>query len=311
MHPGDALLVRHLLADRAGGRCIRRVIDPLGGLRIRHILATGRSQSAFRLVTYINAVHRQAALFQRLSRSQPRRNACGSDGRAAVAAIRRRFRPARTSAPTSTCRCSIVQTEGDMVTLRAHLTHQPPSARYRRWEIAGAAHAESPRWVAEVPPPLDMGQGCKDPINSAPHHAVVKAGAARADALGPRRRRRQPQSPAIELADPRCRRSDRARCASATPRAASGCRKSKRRLRRSTDGATTSLRRRPARRTSVSCSATPCRSSHRRWRRLYPTHDAFVKKFTAAVDALERDGYWLKPEADQARKAAADSRVGR
>jgi hypothetical protein len=39
--------------------------------------------------------------------------------------------------------------------------------------------------------------------------------------------------------------------------------------------------------------------------------DAFVKKFTAAVDALERDGYWLKPEADQARKAAADSHVGR
>jgi hypothetical protein len=37
---------------------------------------------------------------------------------------------------------------------------------------------------------------------------------------------------------------------------------------------------------------------------LYPWHDAFVRKFTAAVNALERDGYWLKPEADAARKAA-------
>ena len=27
----------------------------------------------------------------------------------------------------------------------------------------------------EVPPALDMGQGCKMPVNSAPHHAVVKA----------------------------------------------------------------------------------------------------------------------------------------
>ncbi len=44
---------------------------------------------------------------------------------------------------------------------------------------------------------------------------------------------------------------------------------------------------------------------------LYPTHDAFVKKFTAAVDALERDGYLLKPEADQARKAAEQSQIGR
>ena len=26
-----------------------------------------------------------------------------------------------------------------------------------------------------LPPALDMGQGCKDPVNSAPHHAVVKA----------------------------------------------------------------------------------------------------------------------------------------
>jgi hypothetical protein len=50
------------------------------------------------------------------------------------------------------------------------LTHQPPFARYRRWEIAGATHAETPRWVAEVPPPLDMGQACTDPANSAPHH---------------------------------------------------------------------------------------------------------------------------------------------
>jgi hypothetical protein len=43
----------------------------------------------------------------------------------------------------------------------------------------------------------------------------------------------------------------------------------------------------------------------------YPTHDVFVKAFGTAVDALATQGYLLKPEADAARKAAADSNVGR
>ena len=30
-----------------------------------------------------------------------------------------------------------LQTEGDMVALRSHLTRQDPSPRYRRWELAG------------------------------------------------------------------------------------------------------------------------------------------------------------------------------
>ena len=88
-----------------------------------------------------------------------------------------------------------------MVALRAHLTHQDPNAHYRRWEIAGGAHAETPRWVVEVPPALDMGQGCKEPINSAPHHAIVKSGLHALtrwvrDGMTP------PESPAIEIGDP-------------------------------------------------------------------------------------------------------------
>jgi len=44
---------------------------------------------------------------------------------------------------------------------------------------------------------------------------------------------------------------------------------------------------------------------------LYPTHEAFVTKFNKSVDAIEKAGYWLKPEADEARKAAAQSQIGR
>ena len=42
-----------------------------------------------------------------------------------------------------------------------------------------------------------------------------------------------------------------------------------------------------------------------------PTHDAYVKKFDDAADKLVKDGYWLKPEADAALKAAVQSHIGR
>src|SRR5256885_1694483 len=79
--------------------------------------------------------------------------------------------------------------------------HRRPHALYRCWEIGGAAHHESPRWVAEVPPALDMGPGCKDPINSAPHHAVVKA-ALHALTSWVVKGVAPPQSPALALGDP-------------------------------------------------------------------------------------------------------------
>ena len=62
--------------------------------------------------------------------------------------------------------------------------------------------------------------------------------------------------------------------------------------------------------TSTFCSDTPWRSIERRWRSLYPNHDAFVAKFSEAVDRLEQDGYLLKPEADQAKRAARESGIG-
>jgi hypothetical protein len=46
-------------------------------------------------------------------------------------------------------------------------------------------------------------------------------------------------------------------------------------------------------------------------RSLYPNHEAFVDRFVDAVDALERDGYLLAPEAAQARAAARASGIAR
>src|SRR5262249_44023598 len=72
-----------------------------------------------------------------------------------------------------------LQTEGDMVTLRAHLTHQDATPHYRRWEIAGAAHAEAPQWIPLAPPALEIGLGGqrrKAAVACAPDPARVKRG---------------------------------------------------------------------------------------------------------------------------------------
>jgi hypothetical protein len=42
-----------------------------------------------------------------------------------------------------------------------------------------------------------------------------------------------------------------------------------------------------------------------------PTHDAFVRKYGTAVDALVENGYWLPAEAAAAKQAAQESAIGR
>jgi hypothetical protein len=275
------------------------------------MLATGRSQSAFRLVTYINAVHPLTHLFDGYLVHSRGANASGFKAEGLA-------RDAENPTPVGAhIRTGIdvpvldLQTEGDMVALRAHLTHQPPFAQYRRWEIAGAAHAETPRWVAEAPPPLDMGQGCKDPVNSAPHHAVVKAALTALtrwvrDGVAPA------QSPAIELGDP----------ASPDPivrdrfgNAKGGIRLPQVEVPTATvdGGANTS-----AQETAPGAMRNFCFLFGRTKlfdaatvKSLYPTHDAFVKQYDAAVDALVKGGYLLTAEATAAKKAAQDSAIGR
>ena len=307
VHPGDAYSY-DIFSQGTQAVIHPKGIDPLGGLRVRHVIATGRSQSAFRLVTYINAFHPRTHIFNGFLVHSRGANAAGLTAEQ----LGRDPEPIPAGAHIRTdtdVPIFDLQTEGDMVTLRAHLTRQEPNPHYRRWEIAGAAHAESPRWVVEVPPPLEMGQGCKEPINTAPHHAVVKA-ALRALSRWVADGKAPDNSPAIELGD----------AAAADPIARDGYGNAKGGIRLPELEAPTAKI--DGQRNDVAQAAPGSPNfcflfghtvmfDATTLTKLYPAHQAYVTRFTAAVDALERSGYWLAAEANEARKAAEQSRIGR
>ncbi|HEV8487414.1 MAG TPA: alpha/beta hydrolase domain-containing protein [Blastocatellia bacterium] len=279
-------------------------IDPMSGLRARKVLATGRSQSAFRLVTYINAVHPLAHLFDGFfvhSRgSSPAPLSDGADGRVPANAHTR----IDVDVPVL-----CLQTEGDLITLRSHLARQDQSPHFRQWEVAGCAHAETPRWVVEVPPPLDLGPGCKDPVNAAPHHAVVKA-ALHALAQWVLKGIAPKQSPLIELTDPTAR--------DPIARDQYGNAKGGIRL-PELEAPTATLNGRANGVGAQQASGTPnfcflfgltVPFDKATLSKLYTSHDSYVKLFSKATDAVQREGYWLKPEGELARKAAEQSHIG-
>ena len=199
VHPGDRFSY-DIFSQAARAILHPRGTDPLR-LRPTAVLATGRSQSAFRLVTYINAFHPTARQFDGFLVHSRGVNAAGlsSEGLAADTPV-----PIPAGAHIrSDTRVPVldVQTEGDMTALRSHLTRQPPNRYYRRWEIAGAAHTETAQWLVDVPPVLDFGPGCAFAVNAAPHHSVIKA-AVRALSRWVTTGVRPPQSPDIQLSDP-------------------------------------------------------------------------------------------------------------
>ena len=150
VHPGDGYsydIFSQVAQAIRGGRANAAP----GTRRIDHVLATGRSQSAFRLVTYINAFHTGTKLFDGYLVHSRGSNAAGLHADALARDAEAPIPPGAHSRTDLDVPVLDLQAEGDMAALRSHLTRQEPPARYRRWDLAGAAHAETPRWVVEVP----------------------------------------------------------------------------------------------------------------------------------------------------------------
>ena len=139
-HPGDSY--SYDIFTQAG-RVIRTPQDtaPLGELTsaIRHLIADGESQSASRMVTYVNAVHPLARVYDGFfihSRS----------GGSAPLAQDAENRPTMPTPAPARIRGDLdapvftIEAEGDVPRFMA--ARQPDTNLIRTWELAGTAHAD-------------------------------------------------------------------------------------------------------------------------------------------------------------------------
>ncbi len=140
----------------AGGR---PGVDLLGGLRVQRLFATGHSQSATRLATYVNSVHPLAPIFDAVV-------VHGGGGRI-------RDDP-------GTVKVWKLLSETDVISSQAPL-RQPDTASFRSWEVAGDSHVDQ-QFVASsrklsardgnpVAPGVTPGRARGTPVPSPPQAA--------------------------------------------------------------------------------------------------------------------------------------------
>lgn len=129
------------------------VVDPLGGLDVQRLVGSGGSQSAGRLVTYINAVHPLTRVFDGFVPF----TWFGSGSSIDDPMVMDPTAPDFTRPPTTPTRIRndlevpviVVNSESETLSVR-----QPDTDRFRFWEVAGAPHA--PRLHMErIVPKLD------------------------------------------------------------------------------------------------------------------------------------------------------------
>lgn len=193
-HPGDSF--SYDIYSQAA-KAIRQPANgdpqPLGSLtrRVRTLLADGESQSAFRMVTYYNAVQPTARLYDGLLIHSAGSGAPLSQSYGGGAAL-----PAPPGVPatpditvpaTAQIRDDLpqpvlfVNTETDLTVLGAarsvHL--QPDSRHFRMWEIAGASHADQTLLADSLADGVKEGittsLDCGDPpINDGPDRFAIR-----------------------------------------------------------------------------------------------------------------------------------------
>jgi hypothetical protein len=175
-HPGDAY--SYDIFSQAG-RTLRKPgrVNPLRGLHVEHVIADGESQSAFRMVTYVNAVEPVARAYDGFLIHSRNGSAAplgeGFTGDVPAARIRTDLK-----VPVFQ-----VLSESDMFGIGPSFpaARQRDSKRVRTWEIAGTAHADgrylrllSVQGKREFPRMLDLS-AVFDVANNGPQQYVMNA----------------------------------------------------------------------------------------------------------------------------------------
>jgi hypothetical protein len=218
-HPGDAWSFD--IFSQVGALLRSPSAAALGVPGVRHLLALGESQSAFFLVTYINAIDPGARVFDgffvhgRGASGVSLEGAWASATRpdeevgAALRAVPERIRD------DARVPVLVLQSETDVVVLGGGAPAQPDGEHLRLWEMAGASHVDTytlvasaqddgsltPQALAELVKPTTqfMLQTTDTPVNAGPQQHYI--GQAAIDALvawaagGPP----PPRAPRLEL----------------------------------------------------------------------------------------------------------------
>jgi hypothetical protein len=332
VHPGDSF--SYSIFEQMGEAVHASAARLLGGLAPKRVIAIGESQSAFRLVTYIDAIQPLSPgvydgyfVYSR-----------GGDG-----ADLSQSPQSTITTPTPTyirtdvhVPILLFETEADLITLGYEAARQPPTKYIREWEIAGTAHddtygllysrSDNDNGVADIEafesmlnPPKDPIPGivdCGAPINAGSHTYEVRAAintlnrwVANGDPA--------PQSPRLKLA-PGGKRflldaNGNALGGVRTPQVVAPVAKlSGIGQPNSTSLGQVGTQSSPSVGSGVLCNifGTTVPFSAAKLASLYPTHPAFVKKWDAAVASELRQGYLMAADGQTLDKIAAASKVG-
>ncbi|MGH7896174.1 MAG: alpha/beta hydrolase domain-containing protein, partial [Candidatus Binatia bacterium] len=268
------------------------------------------SQSAFRMVTYIDAIHPTVHLYDGYFVHS--RGAIGAPLSEAPQAVIPVPGTARIRSDLDVPVLTL-ETESDLTFLGYFAARQDDSKRFRLWEVAGTSHADvyTLTGVADVgdssdvvalvvtAAPLPGFIDCAEPINSGPQHFVVNAAFAALDRWV---RHGKPPKPAPRL-----------EVAAGPPVA----------IMRDGNGNAVGGVRTPQvdapiaaftgeQDGSILCSlfGTTTPFGDATLAALYPSHKAFVSAYGKAVKRAVRAGWILKPDAKLMKQWAARSSVG-
>lgn len=210
LHPGDSFSF-DMFTQVAQAIRNPEGIDPLGGLEAQRLIAYGESQSASRLVTYVNAIH-------------PLYNAYDGymihsrgDGSASLAQDPQVAIPTPEAVRIRTdlnVPVMIFETETDVLLLGFAAARQADTDLIRSWEVPGTAHGDyytfisgrddavgDPVFASVVEESSILGFiNCEKPMNNGPQHYVFNA-AVRALNAWVAGGEPPPASPLLELND--------------------------------------------------------------------------------------------------------------
>lgn len=313
VHPGDSF--SYDIFSQAA-QAIRRPtgVKPLDDLAVQAVIAVGESQSAFRMVTYIDAVHARADIYDGFLVHSRGGSAIS------VAPLSQSPQPAIAVPGTAQIRSDLnvpvltFETETDLTFLRYVPARQPDTDRFRLWEVAGTAHADT---YTTVTGSTDLGDSpdaanlvvtstpvpgfpCAVPINSGPQHFVLNAALAALNQWV-RHGTLPPPAPRIELAPS----GPIAIVRDANGNALGGIRTPEVDVPIATLSGT-------GQSGSLFCTlfGSTAPFSATTLAALYPDHDAYVSAFDAAADRAVAAGFILPPDAALMKAAAAASNIG-